>query len=522
MASGRLFIPGWMPARDSNGDPIPNVIVSFYQNETDVLASVYADEALTVPLTNPVAANSSGRFPQIYASDAMTYSASVDAPYGPAGQPFTFDGLQASQAADIAAANLAQGAAEDAEAALAATEAAIDAATQVGGGAAALAGALAGATAGTAAANAVVAGKLNTDASNPTNKDTVKSNLDIINLKPGPTTPVAGSRMSAQWAWKSGNQDGTFQGGQWAGPIKAGWVLSKEYTSADTSPSEVPAPAVVMTAFANGTSITYDVLPLQTIATAMTNNSCVFGGNTITANTLSSLTGVKQVIWEFDQQWAPGSTPSGLSGGVFISTFGATNAGNALYLFGHGGGTWSNGIKLAGINPTIGAGLSMDGGQTIGSLVNTTQGTYSQSAIELGAGEGPGIRIHGPIGDGTDAAQIFNSGGFLIIRGGSNPTVFQRHDGANTLLIESGGSLDLTAAGTVYKAQGIQVVGPRKTGWTADTGTAKRTANATYAGTAEVAYTQATIQALMNEVRDFSQTVKALKDDLISHGLLGS
>lgn len=124
MASGRLFLPGWMPARDSNGDPIPNVSVSFYQNETDVLASVYADDALTVPLTNPVAANSSGRFPQIYASDAITYSASVEAPYGPAGQPFTFDGLEASQAADIAAANLAQGAAEDAEAAQAAAEAA--------------------------------------------------------------------------------------------------------------------------------------------------------------------------------------------------------------------------------------------------------------------------------------------------------------------------------------------------------------------------------------------------------------
>lgn len=170
MASGRLFIPGWMPARDSNGDPIPNVVVSFYQNETDVLASVYADDALTVPLTNPVAANSSGRFPQIYASDAMTYSASVDAPYGPAGQPFTFDGLQASQAADIAAANLAQGAADDAEAALAATEEAIEAATQAGGGSAAVAGALAGATAGTEAgteaAQAVLILKTDTDAEN--------------------------------------------------------------------------------------------------------------------------------------------------------------------------------------------------------------------------------------------------------------------------------------------------------------------------------------------------------------------
>jgi len=196
MASGRLFIPGWMPARDSNGDPIPNVVVSFYQNETDVLASVYADEALTVPLTNPVAANSSGRFPQIYASDAMTYSASVDAPYGPAGQPFTFDGLQASQAADIAAANLAQGAAEDAEAALAATEAAIDAATQVGGGAAALAGALAGATAGTAAANVVVATKLDKgqNLADLNSIATARANIGLgVYKRPEDFDPTAGS-----------------------------------------------------------------------------------------------------------------------------------------------------------------------------------------------------------------------------------------------------------------------------------------------------------------------------------------
>lgn len=155
MAVGRLFLPGWMPARDSDGDPIPNVSVTFYENETDVLATVYADEGLTTPLANPLYANSSGRFPQIYASDTMTYSASVDAPYGPAGQPFTFDDLQASESANIAAANLAQGAAEDAEQAYQDTLAALAAAQAVGGGTAAAAGALAG----QAAANLVVAGK---------------------------------------------------------------------------------------------------------------------------------------------------------------------------------------------------------------------------------------------------------------------------------------------------------------------------------------------------------------------------
>lgn len=67
-----------------------------------------------------------------------------------------------------------------------------------------------------------------------------------------------------------------------------------------------------------------------------------------------------------------------------------------------------------------------------------------------------------------------------------------------------------------------QVVRDRRTGWTADSGTAKRTSNTTYSGTAEAAYTQATIQALMNAVRDQSQAIKALKDDLISHGLIGT
>ena len=53
-------------------------------------------------------------------------------------------------------------------------------------------------------------------------------------------------------------------------------------------------------------------------------------------------------------------------------------------------------------------------------------------------------------------------------------------------------------SGNWYGVNGTQVVSARSTGWTADTGTAKRTANATYSGTAEAAYTQATIQALMD------------------------
>lgn len=67
-----------------------------------------------------------------------------------------------------------------------------------------------------------------------------------------------------------------------------------------------------------------------------------------------------------------------------------------------------------------------------------------------------------------------------------------------------------------------RVVGPRRTGWAGDTGTAKRSANATYAATAGATYNQAAMQALMDAVRDATQTQKAIKDDLTAHGLIGT
>lgn len=93
MAAGRIVIPGWMPALDSNGAPIPNAQIYIYLNGTTTLATVYSDDTLTTPIANPVEANSSGQFPEIWADDANLFSISVDAPYGPPGIPFTFDSI---------------------------------------------------------------------------------------------------------------------------------------------------------------------------------------------------------------------------------------------------------------------------------------------------------------------------------------------------------------------------------------------------------------------------------------------
>lgn len=170
MAAGRLIVPGWMPALDEDGNPIPNARVFFYLNKTTTLAAVFSDEAMTVPLVNPVPSNASGRFPAVWANDSVLYSVSVDAPYGPAGIPFTYDDLSASMAADILVAGAAEAAADEAQQSLVEIQATIDAAMQAGGGEAAVAGAIAGAAAGAESgesiAQAVVSGKVNTSGDN--------------------------------------------------------------------------------------------------------------------------------------------------------------------------------------------------------------------------------------------------------------------------------------------------------------------------------------------------------------------
>ena len=77
MASGRLVFSNWMPALDADGVPIPNAQMFFYVNRTTTLATVYADEALTTPLANPVLADSSGQFVPVWADITLLFSAAV-------------------------------------------------------------------------------------------------------------------------------------------------------------------------------------------------------------------------------------------------------------------------------------------------------------------------------------------------------------------------------------------------------------------------------------------------------------
>lgn len=194
--------------------------------------------------------------------------------------------------------------------------------------------------------------------------------------------------------------------------------------------------------------------------------------------------------------------------------FGKNNAGGTSYTAGYGlrftpitgqatllngiyfNGAVTNGIRLESTG-TYGIWFGSTSSHAIG--INFSNGAFSAAPIRLAADQK--IQL---IGDGSIGIGYESTGTKIAMRNSGLERV----------------SFDMGIA--AMRINGTIVVGPRVTGWVSDTGTAKRTANATYSATAEATYTQATIQTLMNEVRDLSQTVKALKDDLIAHGLIGA
>jgi hypothetical protein len=75
MTSAYLFYSPQFRPLSSAGAILPNCYVQFYAAGTTDPADVYADGALTTPLSNPVVADASGEFPAIYLDPATTYRA---------------------------------------------------------------------------------------------------------------------------------------------------------------------------------------------------------------------------------------------------------------------------------------------------------------------------------------------------------------------------------------------------------------------------------------------------------------
>lgn len=89
------------------------------------------------------------------------------------------------------------------------------------------------------------------------------------------------------------------------------------------------------------------------------------------------------------------------------------------------------------------------------------------------------------------------------------------------------------ATGFVYKINSVQVLGPRSTGWTADTGTAEKGAHATYTKGANLTFTDpptaaemtalaTRLAAVETAVQNASRGQKAIKDAATTHGIIGT
>lgn len=66
--------PRYTPV-DAQGDPYPGATLTFYAAGTTTPQAVYTTSALTTPHPSPVTANSAGQFPPIYYDDALQYRA---------------------------------------------------------------------------------------------------------------------------------------------------------------------------------------------------------------------------------------------------------------------------------------------------------------------------------------------------------------------------------------------------------------------------------------------------------------
>ncbi len=103
-----LYYPGRARAVDSNGNPVSNAKLYFYESGTTTPAIVYADSELEVEHTQPVRSNSAGFYPPIYFDPRARYKAietTADDTSLPGGivDPINFSAFEGAQAADIGA-----------------------------------------------------------------------------------------------------------------------------------------------------------------------------------------------------------------------------------------------------------------------------------------------------------------------------------------------------------------------------------------------------------------------------------
>lgn len=321
------------------------------------------------------------------------------------------------------------------------------------------------------------------------------------------TAAVAGSVMKIDRLVERSSYPLKDEGGIWSAGTYTYFGVSSEITAATVNNQGngtlTGGPVTNLFSFVSNNGAGGDVVAFLGDGVARTNNGTVFAANLIARNG-AGVTGAKLVGLEVDLQPAVGTTISSQSAGYLANVFSIATSAPVFLAGGVGGGTWGNGFLTAEITGAHYA-VSTANVTTSVSFIDTTQGLFSSSAIKLGRGASQAVNFGGFAFGTSPYLYSDTSNNLLLNMGNGGFVVFQAPGGAQRFTFDQFGVLNMPNNGAI-RINTTQVVGSRRTGWTAATGSATRTTfDTTTVTTAQLA-----------------ERVKALIDDLITHGLIGT
>lgn len=295
-----------------------------------------------------------------------------------------------------------------------------------------------------------------------------QENIDALDpqiWEVGRVTPVAGSLASINWQREPTSPTIAVEAlaGLWSDKVKWDTAIAGEFNSTNapvTTPFSSPAAALLVAAQNTGSNAT--VCSLQTISGVQTSGKEASGVNFITYSG-DGLTNVKMKGLEIDLQPAA-STTILEAFGLALNAFTKEIPGNAIYIEGVFGGSWASGIRVSGLNSSIGAGIY--GAGTMGTLVDSATGTYGQDAICLANTHKVRFR-----GTGSVHAKMYvDASNFWKFVMGDNNIAFREKTDTTTLVsIDPGGNVNLEAGGAL-EISGNAILTGQQTGYGTATG----------------------------------------------------
>lgn len=572
MAGKRIVVPNYMPALDLTGGPVPGAKLYFYENGTTTLKAIYTSAGLSVAHPNPVVANAAGVFPSIFADEAEEFSVAItDADGSPIGGLRNRDDIRPSlsflDGVEAPVSDVMADVLEEETLALARTAMGTDLAANVNV-------AQSGTGAVTRTAEAKMRDVLNAADFLPVGYVTDGSVDYTTQLQaaiaaaiasrralrfPGGTFKITGTGLSITSPIRmfgEGSQNSVLKNlsgnvlrlasefvdvsdlGLWSEGgghtvLQTGLVAQSEWRSVhvvqnsdgysvwENAGHEFIDMRFFSCKLQHTTTSTVYAFNLTGIGGIINDNlwlSCrIQHSGTKHFFNIETSTGLPN----FSNRWQDCTWEICLGGGVRVRGMYGYVIDNCQN-WDAGTGAIVNDFYDIGSGVGIGAvGTIRDCGRWAGSLA---VGKYDVVLPTGGAGTGTQILNCRTAGGGDPFKVDARNNGIEFY---GPPSIFSFTNTAG----QSG--LDPTQG---YLVGGTRVLAPRITGWALDTGTAKRTANATYAAgatlTFSAAYTQAELTALATRLaaveaalQNSSQTVKALKDDLhatAGHGLIGT